>query len=505
MNLREGLESQSVWTKTENGNDALNTTGNALVNLFGVIGALRSADETRITTLFAEAYKEDPLLATKMLFYARDIRGGLGERQTFRTILKYAANHHPEAISENIYLIPEYGRFDDWYELIDTPLEDQMWKCMKSVFDSDLKNMEAGKPVTLLAKWMKTADSSQSETRKLGIKTACKLGMTVYVYKRRVRALRKYLKVVEVSMCQKAYENIVYESVPSKAMLKYRNAFLRNDTERFNEYMEKLKKGEAKINSGTLYPYDLIKKYRTTSPAHEDTIIEEQWKALPNYLEGVENTNVLVMCDVSGSMTWSKCYPMDTSIGLAIYFAEHNTGMFKDTFMAFSTNPKFVVLRGETLYQKYRNIANGLTYAMGYSTDLRNTFLNLLGVAKEQNIKPSDMPAAICIITDMEIDGRTYNTSGGESSIKNYNQTFYNEMKAEFAALGYEIPNIIFWNVDSRNDTYHAEYDVPGVQFVSGSTPASFTHMLTCLGYNAYDSMIEVLSSERYSAIKIAE
>ena len=202
MNFAEAINNETKWTRTENGAVALNTTSNACLDLFGTIGALRGANEARISRLFEEAYKENPLLATKILFYARDIRGdkettGLGERKVFRTILKYAALHHPECIRPNLDLIGIYGRYDDLYELIGTPLEDDMWVVMKKQFEEDKINLEKGNVISLLAKWIKTADASSEKTKQVGIKTAIKLGYSVFEFKRIVRAMRRHLRVVE--------------------------------------------------------------------------------------------------------------------------------------------------------------------------------------------------------------------------------------------------------------------------------------------------------------------
>ena len=212
MNFAEAIKNETKWTRTENGAVALSTTGTACLDLFGVIGALRGADESRVTSLFEEAYKENPLLATKILFYARDVRGdkettGLGERKVFRTILKYAALHHPECIRPNLDLIGVYGRYDDLYELIGTPLEDEMWAAMKKQFEEDKTNFENGNVISLLAKWIKTADASSKETRRLGIKTAIKLGYSVFEFKRIVRAMRKHLKVVEGLMSTNQWDD----------------------------------------------------------------------------------------------------------------------------------------------------------------------------------------------------------------------------------------------------------------------------------------------------------
>lgn len=184
MSFADAMREEGRFTRTENGAVALNTSGDARLDLFGAIGSLREADENRITTLFAEAYAQDKLFATKIAFYARDIRGGLGERKTFRTIIRYMAEKHPEALRPNLDLVGVFGRYDDLYELIGTPLEDDMWVAMKKQFEEDLQNLNAGNAISLLAKWIKTADASSSATRKLGILTAQKLGYPVYNFKR---------------------------------------------------------------------------------------------------------------------------------------------------------------------------------------------------------------------------------------------------------------------------------------------------------------------------------
>ena len=356
MDFANAMKQESKFTRTENGAVALNTTSDARLDLFGTIGALREANENRITTLFSEAFAQDKLFATKIAFYARDIRCGLGERKTFRTIIRYMAEHHPEALRPNLDLIGVFGRYDDLYELIETQLEDDMWKSMKKQFEEDLKNLNEGKAISLLAKWIKTADASSRETRKLGILTAQKLGYPVYNFKRIVRSMRKQIGVVESLMSADKWNEIKYPEVPSRAMMIYRRAFAKHDPDGFNDFINKADKGEVKINASTLYPYDIVEKILYAR--ENNKVLEAQWKALPNYIE--QGTNALIMADVSGSMTGR---PMATSIGLAIYFAERNVGAYHNLFMTFSSNPEIVVLKGETLSQKINN-AKGLIGAI---------------------------------------------------------------------------------------------------------------------------------------------
>ena len=482
MNFANAMKEENKFTRTENGAVALNTTSDARLDLFGTIGALRDADENRIHTLFAEAYAQDSLFATKIVFYARDIRAGLGERKTFRTLIRYMTEKHPEALKPNLDLIGVFGRYDDLYELVGTPLENDMWVAMKIQFEEDLENLNSGNAISLLAKWIKTADASSPATRKLGILTAQKLGYPVYNFKRIVRNMRKQIGVVESLMSAGKWDEIKYPEVPSRAMMIYRKAFMKHDPERFEEFINKAEKGEAKVNASTLFPYDIVEKILYHK--ENNKVLEAQWKALPDYVK--QGTNALIMADVSGSMSGR---PMATSIGLAIYFAERNTGAYHNMFMTFSSEPETVILKGETLEQKVKNAYNA---EWGGTTDLKAAFDKVLDIAEKNNVSQEEMPKAIVVISDMEID-----CSG------NKDWTFYDKMEKKFRKAGYVIPNIIFWNVNSRHDVFHADATRKGVQLASGQSVTVFKQVLQNLGYNPIEAMENIINSERYDCITI--
>lgn len=480
-------------TLTLNGAHAYNSTGHKLLDLFAVIGALRMAEEDRITTLFEEAYSEDPLLAFKMLFYGRDIRGGLGERHTFRTLLTWCAKHHTKQLRKNISLIPFYGRYDDLYALVGTPLEADMWAYMKAVLDSDIEAAAKDESITLLAKWLKTADASSPVTRALGIKTAHKLGYKVYDYKRVVRGLRKKLDVTEVHMSAKDWASINYERVPSKAMMRYRNAFERHDHGRFEAYLEDVKNGAKKINSSALYPYDILRGYvsggwRDFWKHDEDDVLEAQWKALPDYVGG--DFNALVMADTSGSMTCNNCLPLLNAVSLAIYFAERNTGAFHNMWMNFSNRPTMQMLKGLTLQQKLQSID---MKNWGQSTNMEAAFEAILSIAVKNKVPKKEMVKSIIVISDMEINEASYG----------HDWDFYDGMRARFEEAGYEIPNLVFWNVDSLKDTFLVDGNRDGVQLCSGSSPATFETLMRNVGKTPVEAMLDVLLSERYAPVSI--
>ena len=489
MDFATAAKGEAKWTRTENAALALNTTGSALLDFYATVGALRDADETRICGLFAGAWAENPLLAVKTVFYARDVRGGLGERATFRALLRYMATHHPEGLKPNLGLIGFYGRFDDLYSLIDTPLESEMWATMKRQFEADREALNTDKgAVSLLAKWIKTADAKSRATRELGIKTALALGYRVFDFKRLVRALRRRIEVVEVLMTQGRWSEIRYPTVPSRAMLLYRRAFQRHDSERFGEFINRAVRGEEQIKAGALFPYDLVMQiWSFGGPPTEEATVEAQWRQLPDYVG--RPVNALVMADVSGSMTCCGGRPLATSVGLAIYFAERNRGAYQDLFLSFSAEARFQRLKGETLAQKIASIDMD---AWDMNTSLEAAFNRVLGIALKNRVPPEEMPLALIVISDMEID-----------ACCDDEWTFYDEMQARFRASGYELPNVIFWNVASRHNVFHADRTRRGVQLVSGQSASVFRQVMDAVGMTPVEAMKKTLESERYAPIRV--
>ena len=484
MNFANAIKNETKWTRTENGAVALKTTDDALLDFFGTVGALRTADENRITSIFEASYQARPLETIKTTFYARDIRGdeevqGLGERRVFRILLKYCALHHPEAIRPNLDLIGVYGRYDDLYELVGTPLEKEMWIAMKKQFEEDLENMAEGNAISLLAKWIKTADASSPKTRALGKLTAQKLGYDVYNFKRIVRAMRRQIGIVESLMSAGKWDEIKYSEVPSRAMLIYRNAFRKHDEERFSQFAQKAVTGEEKINSGTLYPYDLIEKgiqsswdWRWSLTGTENNIVQAQWDQL--------------MADTSGSMSGR---PIMTALGLAIYFAQRNTGAYHNLYMTFSSCPKYQEIKGKTLAQIFSNL-NYRGWQM--NTDCEAAFNLILDTAVKNHVEPSEMPKSLIIISDMEFD-----------YCGNRQWTFYDKMKAKFAQYGYEIPTIVYWNCESRHDVFHADKNRKGVILVSGSSAGIFKNLIGAIGKKPLDFVMDIVNSKRYEPITI--
>lgn len=490
MNFAEAAKKTTEFTLTENGAFAYNTAAQgALLDMFSVAGALRSRSEGEIIAKFKDAFAEDALLATKLLFYAGNIRGGLGERRTFQICLNWLAQNHPEIAIKNIMNVPHFNRWDILIKAyLGTDAEDQMWTVVEQQLRQDCHNYYEKQPISLLAKWLPSVNASSKATRRLAKIAFRKLHfLNEKEYRTVIHQLREYLRVVENLMSHGRWGEINYEAVPSKAMLRYRNAYAKRDNERFREYQQKLAKGEAKINASTLYPYDLVEKYTKhgwCGQIKEDEIVEAQWKALPNYL--TKPKNILVMADVSGSMSGR---PMDTSVGLAIYFAERNQGDYHNLYMTFTNNPHYVQIKEEaTLAQK---VCQVMATDVGYNTNLEKAFETILKTAVTMNVSPENMPEALVVISDMEID----------NYMRWYGVDFVDEMKKRFEAEGYQFPKLILWNVEARKDTFLTQSQ--DVIMISGHSPSQFKALINCLDKSGYEVMLEVLNDPMYDCVVI--
>ena len=496
MNFANAVKTNTNTKLTENGARAYSTTGKALLDLFAQIGALRPRTEKEIADKYAAAFAADPMLATKMLFYAGNVRGGLGERRTFRICLKWLAQNHADIVIKNAALIPHFNRWDSMFVLIGTAAEKEMWKVIADQLNTDMAAVVASKgkkaqPISLLAKWMPTETASSANTRALARKCMINLDLTPRAYRKVLSALRKHLRVVETSMSAQEWEAIQYAQVPSYAMKNYRKAFAKHDPDGFSAYKASLVKGETKVNASTLFPYDLVSQYTRVHgywgmrSANPDTIIEAQWKALPNYVEG-EN-NILIMADVSGSMGGR---PMDTSVGLATYFAQRNKGDYHNLYMTFTDQPHFIELReGATLAEC---IAKVMNTDVGYNTNLEAAFDYILKHAVNNGVSNDELPKALVVISDMEID----------RYMRQNKMDFVDAMRAKFARYGYTLPKLILWNVEARNDTFLTKQE--DVLCVSGQAASTFRELCGNLdGKTAWDLMLETLGNKMYDCITI--
>jgi hypothetical protein len=486
------------FSLTENGARAYSTSGSYLLDLFSQISALRGKSVSDRVVMFKRAYDESPLYATKLAFYARNIRGGLGERDSFRTMLKTLAIINPTAVVKNLDAVVEFGRYDDLYELVGTACEESMWTFIASTISKDMGNVKAGKPVSLCAKWLKSVNTSSEESRKLGKLTAKALGYSEKNYRKMLSLLRGKIDVTEKKMSSNKWTSISYSQVPSYAMKKNRKAFSKHDPDGMAAFISAIQKGETKVNAATLFPYDIMmglnlrensnyeygrNRNPITFTVDRDAVLEAQWKALPSYVTGEHN--MLVMADTSGSM---RGMPMATSIGLAVYFAQRNKGAYHNLFMTFSSEPSLVELKGETLQEQVACIP-----AIVSNTDLEAGFDLILDLAIANNVSQAEMPSGLIVISDGQ-----YDEQAGRDGL-----SFYDSMRVKFSTAGYTIPTLVFWNCGAEKSSVHAQTGTAGVMLVSGSSPSIFKSVLNFAGSSPYESMIKVLDDEMYSKIVI--
>lgn len=478
MSFMDDLAIETSVTLTENGGRALSTTGDKLLNLFAVLGALRTRP-TDVIDKFDAAFRENADLATKMAFYGRDVRGGLGERAVGRFMLRQLAIINPDVVKANLANIVKFGRYDDLFVLFDTKCEYEMIDFVSKQIMYDWKNMKSNQHVSLLAKWMPSINASSEHTVALAHRFVKAFGIKPSKYRKTLSALRKYIDVTEVKMSANKWTDIDYKAVPSNAMSNYGSAFARHDYEGFNRYMDAVKSGDVKINAATLYPYNVIEKLERNNR----DVAEAQWKALPNYVDG--DNNFLIMADVSDSMYGR---PMHTSVGLAIYFAERNHGAFANKFMTFTDIPKIVDVTGNDLFDKYCSV----TDHVGYSTNLEAAFDAILSTAVRTHCPQEDLPKALVIISDLEIDY----WDGGSL-------TFTEEMRKRFADAGYEMPKLVYWNVDSRKDTFLASKNDPNTILVSGQSASTFKNLIKGIDLSAFEIMVQTLNDPRYDCVVV--
>ena len=510
-NVQKTLEAENPNVSiTENGAVGLKTTGKALLDLNFKLSSLRNVSEDLIWSEFLKAYNEDPVMATVWLFFARDVRQGCGERRVFRVIISRLAYENPNMVVNLLGLIPEYGRWDDLLEIfcgnVPCCVHEAAYEVFRKQFEEDLENEKAGKPISLLAKWVYSTVTSSKETRRKAEILRNKMGYTPRQYRKTFARLRKYIDVTEQKMSANEWGEIDYESVPSKAGLQYRDAFNRHDPHRYERYLENVRDGKAKMHADVVFPYEVVHAYmsedwyRQTKPY--DETLELKWKNLPNTV--TEDNGTLVVVDGSGSMssrignTQTTCHDVARSLG--IYFSERLLGAFKDSFITFSANPKLIRFNGvDTLKSKLEILIREDECS---NTNIERTFDLILKTAVDNHMKQEEIPANILIVSDMEFDAcrRSYDWEGYGMRQSDFNKTLFAEIAEKWRNAGYKLPRLVFWNVCSRTGTIPVSENEMGVALVSGFSPM-IADMVMSGELDPYKILVDKLRNPRYEPV----
>lgn len=508
QNVKNMLNNEYNTSVTENGAVGYRTSGKALLDLNFAVSSFRNASPEEITAQFVKAYYEDPKLAIRWLFYAGDVRQGLGERRLFRTILLYLAQSHIEIARALMPLIPEYSRWDTVVALMDSPLAEETVEMIQRQLQEDSINKEKGISISLCAKWLPSENASADHTKQMARVLAKRLSMTNRQYRQMLASYRQYLDVLEVKMSSRRWADIHYEAVPSRANLVYNTAFLRNDEERRREFLGAVKKGEKTIHAGVLYPYDIVHSYMDfekrpgwlyVKPV--DDTLEELWKALPDYVQGAGNT--LCIADGSGSM-WTKvgntgvsC--LEVADAIAIYFSERCTGQFKDTYITFSQTPQFVDLsKGKTLFDK---LSIAIHHNEVANTNIEAVFELILDTALKYHMPQKELPTNLLILSDMEFDTATRSSVNGRWVSPD--EKMFDTFARRYASHGYSLPRLVFWNICSRTKTIPLRENALGVALVSGFSP-TIAKMVLSNEIDPYKALVDQLMVPRYDAVEEA-
>ena len=489
--LTQMQEVKDNLKRTENGALAYSSTMDKVYDMFAFGGAYRDRTDDEVVALYANAYAQSPVLATKCLFYLRDARGGQGERRFFRVAFKWLIQSHTDVAQELLSLISEYGRWDD---LIEVSYQTILWPEAVKIIGIQLAKDLNTEDCSLLAKWMPSENASSIETKKKAKALRAALNLSAREYRKMLSTLRKKINVLECLMSNNQWEEIEFDKIPSKAGLLYKDAFRRRESIK-HKYLEFILSDDTEVNASVLYPYEIVGKAELARHNTDQAALNKYWKNLPNYFNGKSNS-MMCVCDTSGSMTWGvgRVKPLDVAISLSIYAAEHNEGPFKDCYISFSTHPQFVKIKGKNIVEKVWDIKSNSLIA---DTNLESVFDLLRKGCINRKWKAEDMPKTLVIISDMEINEGIEELEWREedTAIKGLMERIRDKWIAD--GLEKYFPKLVYWNVNARNNTI---LDMgPNVSYVSGCSPVLFEQVIS--GKTGYNIMFDKLLSERYKAI----
>ena len=488
----ESLENQQMQ-ETENGALGYVTTGSKLLDLNFAVPSFRKNISMKYYDFFNESIQKNPNLTLRWLLFLRDIKEGMGERDSYRNFLYYLCEIEPdlaEAFIEEVDLA-EYGRWDDYIALYSylskSFLRDTIVEKLKKQLNEDVVNLMQGKPISLLAKWMPSEKASSKTARKLAKIFAKEFNLSLQDYRKTLSSLRKHLNIVEVKMSANKWDKIEYEKVTSGANLRYNEAFYKHDQERRKEYLESLEKGETKINANTLFLYDIVHKYSQGYFIKElDETLEALWKAQE---PPKEFANTLVVRDGSGSMFCqigkSNVTAIDVANALTIYLSEHNSEEFKDKFITFSHDAKLVNL------SRFNNLHDKLVRLESFSDYTNTNVENVLSLVLRAMKKSNKSVDRLLFISDQEYDSATSGRT---------DKALFEIWQEKYKEEGFTIPKLVFWNVDSRTNTIPVKENENGVILVSGFSK-NIVDMVMSKELDPYKILVDKLMTERYNIV----
>ncbi len=473
---------------TQNNARSYKTLYDGRVELF--FKSVRGLTGDQLIRMTTKSWNEDPLDTLKIMFQTRDCRSGKGERKLFMEFMTWLCVRSPRDLVTNLELIPEYGRWLDLVELAqNNEMEEIIWQVFAQRLLEDVKLMNEGKPISLCAKWVPTEGSKWDKQLKATHKIANVLEVNLKTFRKMyLSPLRSYLNIVEKLMCNQSWSSIDYNRVPSCAMRRLKKAFARHDLGRFDEWKKALAAGvpNAKVNAKVLYPHELVSEY--LNGKLYDQVVESQWQVLMDETKKYGDLGrSLVISDVSGSMYGT---PLEVSVALGIMIGQLCSEPFRGNLITFSRYPQFHTIRGKSLYDQVTDVKR-MNWDM--NTDFIAVFRLILSKSKQYRILPENMPNRLYVLSDMQFD---------QASAGNY-QTNYETIKCMYHQCGYELPEIVFWNLQGNTlDFPIGDATQLGVALVSGFSPSILKALINGRELSPVTVLREAIDDRRYDSIK---
>ena len=534
-----------TFTRTENGAVALDTSGNHIVDYFMMFSRTLAKEENY--QFLEKCWAINPQKTVAVIFNGRDRLKGKKEKTVSNQAMLWLREHKPYTYMNNILTyVNKYGRWKDLlyicyenqgdgiihknYELtlFANKLQDDLSELKSEHVDIDADTADAvpktsktkkTKCVSLCAKWSPSENDRNDKRKQFAKKIASILydkedSKKMEKYRKEYLVpLRKQINIVESLMCNNEWDKINYEGVPGVASRRLHNAFNNHDSERYCEYLAKVRSGEAKINVTGILPHELAGYYinlRNTQDEYEENeTIELQWKTIVDNVKGSGILgNSLAIIDLSGSMFSASngSIPAQVAISLGIITSQCCKGMFKNKFITFSENPELVSLLPDDLYAEYteKGIEPSLytcfkslvDVEFGFNTDFVKCCKMIIEYGKEHNIDDEDMPKKLFIYTDMQFDEATAETdeatADAESERKGGIETLYKTIVKMFKAADYTPPKFIFWNLNSSHkESFPVNCKTEGTAMISG-----FSEQLLKIFMTYYEFKPELIVEE---------
>lgn len=522
VNLYAEMSDPSAKAHTKKGAKSYSVSGDPRVDLFfkSVRGMpcanLRpsesGSDEAYLEFLLDECWKVSPLDTLKLGFYIRDCRGGKGEKALFWAFCQWLLRHHSSELETNIQCVPFFGSWKDLLQIfLGTQSQDFMIQLYTSQLKSDLALLgtDGEGKITLAAKYAPSEKGAFDRKFAAVTKFCNELGINKATYRQKyIRPLRTKIRTVEEMMCAGRWGEIDYSKVPSIASGRYRKAFTKHDPKRYHEFLCKVTKGEAKMNTGVLHPHEIAKIY-TSGPCHIEATpnptAEAQWvqfiKDQRAKRAKFENpVEMLAIVDVSGSMydtlthtcppSRSSVAPINVSLSLGVLIAELNSkeSPFYRKWITFSEIPKMETLKGNTLCEIFQNMDK---CHWDMSTRLQPVFDMILTIAVTFSVPPEKMPKMLVILSDMQFD----------TACPDNSQTNWEEIDRKYLEAGYNRPVIVFWNLLGDTLDFPVTDKVSGTALVSGFSAATLSLLMDGNVPDPYQVMRKAIDNPRYRRI----